>query len=414
MSMEIAGKGALRTATASVTGTSPERRLRIAVASSGLGYVRRGIETWADDLARALRRSGQQDVTLFQSGGSPTEAGTEVLNSPARFDPAVEKWVNRLRRTGGWRYGFGSGYQAEQTLFTLRLWKRVRRDYDIVHVQDPWIALLMDRLHRAGLSRPRVILAHGTEESTQNLRKYSFLQHLAPCYLENWGAHCPQSQTAFAIPNFVDTQRFQPGDRRAARDRWNLPQDHLIVLSVAALKKHHKRVDYLIREFAAFSEKATQPAMLVVAGARENETDEVIALGRQLLGEGRVRFLEGVNRDDIPSLFHAADIFTLASLHEMMPIALLEALASGLPVACNDTPTLRWMTGPAGFPTDISCEGALAAQWEKLADDGIRSALSCAAREHAEDTFSETVVIRQYLEMYQQVMGRPAKESVAA
>jgi hypothetical protein len=41
--------------------------LKIAVVSSGLGHVARGIETWADDLAAALYKRGV-DVTLFKGG----------------------------------------------------------------------------------------------------------------------------------------------------------------------------------------------------------------------------------------------------------------------------------------------------------------------------------------------------------
>src|SRR5258708_7530379 len=82
---------------------------RVAVASSGLGHIPRGIETWAADTARALRRAGR-DVTLFQGAGSVTEGGQRVLPCARRFEPATQRWVRGLRRLGGWRYGFGSGY----------------------------------------------------------------------------------------------------------------------------------------------------------------------------------------------------------------------------------------------------------------------------------------------------------------
>lgn len=376
--------------------------LKIAVAASGLGHIFRGIEAWAADVAVGLRRAGQ-DVTLFQAFGEPDEPWKETLPCARRFDKSTQRWVQRLSRVGGWRFGFGSGYQAEQTTFTRSLWGRIRRDYDLLHVQDPWVALLMDRLHRMGLSRPRVILAHGTEEPPATLARYSILQHLAPCYVEEWEPHRPASQSVYAIPNFVDADRFRPGDVVAARREWGLPEDHLVVLCVAAIKRHHKRIDWLIREFAEFSRQYSGDATLVVGGGREAETDAVIAEGKALLGD-RIRFLERVPRERIHTLYQAADVFALASLHEMMPIALLEALASGLPVACNDTPTLRWMCGPAGLPRDLSREGGMAEQLLQLAAPGQRANFSQAARRHAEETFSEPVVIQQILSMYSELM----------
>lgn len=374
--------------------------MKIAVASSGLGHVSRGVETWARDLGHALHAAGE-DVSLFQGSGEPAAEWQHVIRCSKRFDPATQAWVRRFKRLGGWRYGFGSGYEVEQTTFGLRLWRQIRREYDILHVQDPLIALMLDRLHRARLSRPRVILAHGTEEPVGELQKFSNLQHLAPCYQEEWEAHRPTGQRVFAVPNFVDTETFQPGDRAASRREWDLPEQSPMVLCVAAIKKTHKRVDYLLQEFARLRERRDD-AILVVAGAREGETEEVKRLGASLLGN-RVRFLEGVSRERIPSLYRAADMFALASLHEMMPIALLEALASGLPVACNDTPTLRWMAGPGGQLTNIRGEGAMAAQMEQVL--AARDERSQAARRHAVSTFARPVVLRQILGMYQDVMG---------
>jgi len=139
-------------------------------------------------------------------------------------------------------------------------------------------------------------------------------------------------------------------------------------------------------------------------GARDYETAEVMRLGAELEPEA-IRLLVDVPRDRVLNLLQAADIFTLASLHEMMPIAVLEALAAGLPVACNDDPTLRWMVGDAGPIGDISQPGSLAAQFTTLADAELRLQMSQAARSRAECVFSEDVVVAQIQAMYRQVMG---------
>lgn len=198
--------------------------------------------------------------------------------------------------------------------------------------------------------------------------------------------------------------RFKPGGREAARASLNLPSDALVFVSVGALKKFHKRVDYLIREFGAWRKNYSGKAILLIAGAREAETEEILALSAQVDPDG-ITVMENLPRERVIDLLRAADIFTLASLHEMMPIAVLEALACGLPVACNDDPTLRWMVGGAGRLSDISQAGALAAQFEMLSDPAVRSEMARAAREQAESLFSEDVVVDQVLEMYRTVAG---------
>jgi glycosyltransferase involved in cell wall biosynthesis len=202
----------------------------------------------------------------------------------------------------------------------------------------------------------------------------------------------------------VDTELFRPGNRSQSRAAWNLPQEALIVLSVAALKKTHKRCDYLIREFAAFRESFQGPAFLVMAGAREEETPEVDALGKSLLGDSLL-MLESVDRAKLPSLYQSADIFAIASLYEMLGIVILEAGASGVPITCNNTPVLEWVAGKGAAPEDISVPGGLVRQWQRLADPGVRAALGAEARHHVERTFSEPVVSKQVQDMYQSVMA---------
>ena len=400
------------TESAHATGSFPDHnaahiaRPRIAISSSGLGHVRRGVESWAEDLASALHRSGA-DVTLFQGGGSPTEPWSRVLPCLRRFESPNTRLRSLTSRLGGWRYGLGSPYDIEQTSFSLALWRATRSTYDILHMQDPTAADWMDRLNRLGFSRPRVILGHGTEESDTFLHKLSYLQHLTPGYRDDYEPHRPARQLSFGIPNFIDIQRFRPpadsAACAAARAAFGFPPNSLIILCVAALKRHHKRCDYLIQEFAQFRAQFAPNSTLVIAGGREAETPGIIDLGKSLLGDSAV-FFESLGRDRLATLYQAADIFAIASLHEMMPIALLEALASGLPATCNDTPTLRWMVGPAGHPEDISQPGGLVRQWAGLTDPAVRLKLSYSARTHIESTFSEPVVLKQITDMYRAVL----------
>src|SRR5262249_28179081 len=148
-----------------------------------------------------------------------------------------------------------------------------------------------------------------------------------------------------------------------------IPLDGLIVLCVAAIKRDHKRVDYLVEEFARFRRNRPELAVwLVVAGGTSGETDELVAQGKALLGD-RVRFLVNFPRQRMAELYRSADAFALGSLREMMPLALLEATATGLPCLVNAHPVLEWIVGPGGDVIDMATPGVLASAFERLADD---------------------------------------------
>ena len=146
------------------------------------------------------------------------------------------------------------------------------------------------------------------------------------------------------------------------------------------------------------------PVWLVVAGGWEQETDDLVAEGEQLLGD-RVRFLVRFPRERMPELYRAADLFVLGSLKEMMPIALLEATASGLPCLVHRHPVLEWMIGPGGEAIDMTASGALAAVMEKLLSDlPRRQRLGEAARRHCIEHFGRDRVVDQILAYYEFVM----------
>ncbi|MBK7595131.1 MAG: glycosyltransferase family 4 protein [Gemmatimonadetes bacterium] len=379
--------------------------LRIAVASSGLGHIARGIETWASDLGHALHQRGH-DVRLYQGGGTPPSYG-EVLRNLPRESAENARWGNRLPAALAWRIGATAGYALEQSSFAWSLAKALRRrPADILHVQDPLLALRLDQLRRAGLLQTRTILAHGTEEPPSFLSRFRYLQHLSPTQLERCRAEGVWRPTWTAIGNFVDCDRFHPGAAAGVRTALGIPANAQVVLTLAAIKRPHKRIDWLLSAMAAYRARHPEvPFVLVVAGGREADTDEIIREGTALLGD-QVRFLVRHPRAEIADLCRAADVFVLASLFEMMPIALLEAAATGLPCLIHDEATLRWMTGAGGVPTRMDdVDAMLPALHGLLADPVARATVAAAARAHAVAEFSEESIVQRYLAYYAAVMA---------
>src|SRR5262249_46649471 len=155
-----------------------------AIAASGLGHIARGVEAWAADLGRALASRGQ-DVTLFKGGGRAEDSYERVIPCWQQSERRTKRLLEWLPSRGAGRLGLGTRHQVEQTTFAMGLIRRLRRDRtDILHVQDPLVARLVQRARRVGLVRTATILAHGTEESLEFLNRIHFLQHLAPWHLE--------------------------------------------------------------------------------------------------------------------------------------------------------------------------------------------------------------------------------------
>ncbi len=422
--------------------------MKIAIASSGLGHVARGIETWALDTANALHRKGV-DVTLFAAGAVESEAPCVVVPCVRRRTP-LSDFIVKVLPSFTWRWGLQSGYGIEQLTF----WRHLRHElnagaFDILHIQDPMMADLCRKARERGTVKAKEILAHGTEEPLEFLSRFDYLQHLAPWHLQqalgessgleggNSGFRVPSSEfvgngksadvltpnsepgtlTAShpfwtAMPNFIDTDLYRPvhdaEEMRALRRELGIPEDAFVLGTAAAIKKHHKRIDYLIREFSEFVASAfsSHPSSLlqpylVIAGSRQTDTEELQALADRLCPE-RIKFLVNHPHEKMPDLLRCYDAFVLTSVFEMMPIALLEAISTGLPVITNNHPVLEWMGGPGGLRPDMGKEGALSKALAAITPEDVLR-LGAAAREHALGNFSEGAVVAQYLGYYEKV-----------
>lgn len=231
-----------------------------------------------------------------------------------------------------------------------------------------------------------------------------------------------------AIPNFVDCSVFCPANDGAERERirasFGIPGEALVVGCVAAVKKDHKRIDHLMAEVVRWTEDrgpgGLQPCgpFLLVAGAATDESAALVAAAEAQL-PGRHRILLDCPRPQMPDLYRAMDVFVLPSLFEMMPIALLEAMASGLPCLVNRHPVLQWMIGEAtrstlasteepaapaaGMAIDMAAPGALAQALAGLSPEWM-AIHGAAALGRALNVFSTGVVIDQYIAYYRQVM----------
>jgi len=380
--------------------------MKIAIASSGLGHITRGIETWASDTARALHAHGM-DVSLFAAGPCQASIPRTVVLPCLKRTASLNRTLTRLAPRWCWRWHLKSPYDIEQWTFWQHLSKYLQRDhFDILHVQDPFLAACAQTAFAKGHLACRCILAHGTEEPAAwhmlQVRQQLEQRGVPPDTFRHWTA----------LPNFVDTEHFYPfpvnADRSVLRQRLGVPTDAVIWGTAAAIKKHHKRIDWLIREFAAAANQR-KDLHLVIAGSRQQDTEALRQMAQSRC-PGRITFAVNLPHHEMPELLRALDAFVLTSLFEMMPIALLEAISSGLPAFTHPHPVLEWMAGPGGKTVDMTRPGALATIMQNTPTAALQ-VTGTQARNHAVQTFAVAQVVPAYIQYYQQIMTTQPRQA---
>ena len=196
------------------------------------------------------------------------------------------------------------------------------------------------------------------------------------------------------VPNGIDLGRFHVagdagGDSGADHRRAGPPVVGPPVIGTVAALRAEKNVGRLLRAFAAAMRD--HAARLVIVGDGP-ERAALTALAAELGVADAVTFAG--HRDDTPALYAGFDLFALTSDTEQMPLSLIEAMASGLPVVATDVGDVRAMLAPenAAFvgPRDDTAIAALLSAL--LRDPAARARLGSANRAKAEREFDQTAM----------------------
>ena len=188
------------------------------------------------------------------------------------------------------------------------------------------------------------------------------------------------------------------------RRELGLPEGSMVIGLVGRLDHWGKGHKELFEAMASLKEHYPLHALIVGGGRR---IDEVKALAASLGLADVVHFLGP--RPDVPDLLHAMDIFVLPSYSEGLSLALLEAMAAGLPViatAVGGTPEVV-TDGGNGLLIPPRDAAALAAALERLlGDPDFARRLGANARDHVREHYSLDRLGREINEIYGELVEK--------
>lgn len=185
-------------------------------------------------------------------------------------------------------------------------------------------------------------------------------------------------------------------DRNKKREELEIGKDQKVLLFVGEMTKNKNH--RLIIETVAKLHDSSVTAVFCGHGQEEQHLRE---LAKTLHVEAQIRFLG--YRKDVLEIYKIADLFVFPSMREGLPVALIEAMASGLAVVCSkvrgntdliaDEPVMA-------APTDV--EGFCKAISKVLADEEYRKTLA-DKNQKAVQKFDKQNVISIMSQIYRQL-----------
>ncbi len=274
-----------------------------------------------------------------------------VMNYISRLDPARvrcdlvtlnepdEEARAKVARTGGEVFILGAR-NRNPLAYARALSGIVRgRREEIVHAHGNSATLYAEMLAaKRGGAAVRIPHSHNTtcrmKAADKLLRGlfYKTYTHAMACSEAAGGWLYPRRPFT-VLNNAIETGKFRydAGARAIERERFGMDPDSFVCLHIGAFNTQ-KNQAFLLEAFSLLLRRRPD-ARLLLAGDGERRT--FCEARAEALGiREKVSFLG--QRDDVPALLSAADAFVLPSLHEGLPLTLVEAQCAGLPCLVSD------------------------------------------------------------------------------
>ena len=215
-----------------------------------------------------------------------------------------------------------------------------------------------------------------------------------------------------AIANGVDCRVFAADPAVRSRLRRELAlTDGDVVLGHVANFRHNKNHLFLLRAVRELARTRPDVKLLLVgqgfAGDPENSGPDI---ARFIEANGLQSVVRTLGyRPDVQDVLKALDVFCLVSHKEGLPLSLVEAMATGIPVVATDIESIRQVVEPGTVgslvaPDDV--HGLVAALHRLIDDESLRQRMGAAGAQVAARRFSLARCVDQTQELFASLVTR--------
>jgi len=213
------------------------------------------------------------------------------------------------------------------------------------------------------------------------------------------------------VPNGVDLQHYYKARPLARADFGFKASDVLLVY--AGRLAAEKNLPFLLQSFAGVARALDNVYLMILGGGKKTIEDQLQQLAAELKLKDRVRFTGMISYENLPAYLSMCDAFVTASVTEVHPLSVIEAMGAGLPVLGIHSPGVSDTIedGTSGFLSTEDLSAFTAKLTRLCLDANLRRQMGAAARQ-ASTRYAIERTTRAMLEHYERLVyaSRPIKE----
>lgn len=355
---------------------------------TGLGHIRRGYESFTEECFDALKDTNVFDLYLLKGGGERKQR--EILVPCIKRKSKFAKVLSHITKK--------ETYWLEQLSFLFGMIPSIMKHKPVViYYSDFILGTWLWQLRRFMGFKYKLLFSNGAPNGPP-FKRMDHVQQLLNVYYNDALANGAEESIQTVLPyGFCidrDEIEFNISQKNKLREELNLPKNKKIIISIGAVNSVHKRMDYLIKEFALLNQ---EEYFLIILGSIDKESKQVLNIAAKKIPENNYLIKE-VPFKEVPLYLSVSDYFILPSLKEGFGRVLIEALNAGLSPIVHDTAISREVLEKNGIYKNLTSEKKLI---EAIADIENGDIDKSKLKEFAYKKYSWHVLKDDYIKMIQ-------------